>query len=225
MQEKMDQNPDFIQYDLPNILDQFHYRYDIVETPWYQEDDIYGLIFFRVIMGTIVLNCITIGLEVEANNSPAYTAHDFEVFQSPYFWFNCIFAAIFMAELFIKFREERWLYFRSNWNVMDFVLVLISVVDLVVSTLYSSDDDQGSILKNLTLLRVLRIIRLMNVLTENLQALQVLVNAFASIVPVLLWANLVLAVLKKNPNDFFDQNSRFSTKLNSSQIQFFLHSK
>uniref|UniRef100_A0A7N8WT43 Calcium channel, voltage-dependent, T type, alpha 1H subunit a n=1 Tax=Mastacembelus armatus TaxID=205130 RepID=A0A7N8WT43_9TELE len=92
-------------------------------------------LFDHVVLVFIFLNCITIALE-----RPDIQPHSTErVFLSVS---NYIFTVIFLAEMAIKvvalgFCFGKQSYLQSSWNILDGVLVFVSLVDILVSLAYT----------------------------------------------------------------------------------------
>ncbi|NWQ74983.1 CAC1G protein, partial [Columbina picui] len=117
--------------------------------------------FDHIVLVIIFLNCITIAME-----RPKIEPHSAErIFLT---LSNYIFTVIFLTEMTVKvvalglcFGEKA--YLKSSWNVLDGVLVLISVIDILVSMV----SDSGT--KILGMLRVLRLLRTLRPLREILR--------------------------------------------------------
>ena len=50
--------------------------------------------------------------------------------EAVYMVFEHLFTTVFAIEMVCKLQVERWEYFRQGWNMMDFVLVWMSIVDV-----------------------------------------------------------------------------------------------
>uniref|UniRef100_A0A3B3W328 Voltage-dependent T-type calcium channel subunit alpha-1H n=1 Tax=Poecilia latipinna TaxID=48699 RepID=A0A3B3W328_9TELE len=117
-------------------------------------------LFDHVVLVFIFLNCITIALE-----RPDILPHSTErVFLSVS---NYIFTVIFLAEMAIKvvalgFCFGNQTYLQSSWNVLDGVLVFVSLVDILVSLAYTGTNRILGILRVLRLLRTLRPLRVIS---------------------------------------------------------------
>ncbi|MEQ2209571.1 Voltage-dependent T-type calcium channel subunit alpha-1G, partial [Xenoophorus captivus] len=77
---------------------------------------------------------------------------------------NYIFTTIFVAEMTVKIVAIGWFfgdkaYLRSSWNILDGMLVMISVVDILVSLISNSGTKILGMLRVLRLLRTLRPLR------------------------------------------------------------------
>ncbi|KAM6473368.1 voltage-dependent T-type calcium channel subunit alpha-1G isoform 4-T4 [Liasis olivaceus] len=130
--------------------------------------------FDHIVLVIIFLNCITIAME--RPKIEPYSAERIFLTLS-----NYIFTAIFLAEMTIKvvalglcFGEKA--YLRSSWNVLDGVLVLISVVDILVSMV---SDSGTKILGMLRVLRLLRTLRPLRVISRA-QGLKLVVETLMS---------------------------------------------
>ncbi|XP_026299337.1 voltage-dependent T-type calcium channel subunit alpha-1G isoform X4 [Apis mellifera] len=116
--------------------------------------------FDNVVLFFIGLNCIT--LAMERPNIPPDSGE--RLFLSTA---NYIFTGVFAIEMFIKVVASGMLYgsdayFTSGWNIMDGVLVIISIIDLSMSLLSSSSPRIFGILRVFRLLRSLRPLRVIN---------------------------------------------------------------
>jgi len=86
----------------------------------------------------------------------------------PYAVWYCldiVFGIIWLVEMGVKLNEEQWRYFCSWWNLLDVVLVGVSVMDVVLGTLNMQvsarkDSELREMMKKLSLLRMLRLLRL-----------------------------------------------------------------
>uniref|UniRef100_A0A4W6C1T5 Voltage-dependent T-type calcium channel subunit alpha-1H n=1 Tax=Lates calcarifer TaxID=8187 RepID=A0A4W6C1T5_LATCA len=117
-------------------------------------------LFDHVVLVFIFLNCITIALE-----RPDIQPHSTErVFLSVS---NYIFTVIFLAEMAMKvvalgFCFGNQSYLQSSWNVLDGLLVFVSLVDILVSLAYTGGNRILGILRVLRLLRTLRPLRVIS---------------------------------------------------------------
>ncbi|KAF2363799.1 Ion transport domain [Trinorchestia longiramus] len=116
--------------------------------------------FDSTILFFIGLNCITLAME-RPNIPPDSTERAFLS--------NCndVFTVVFGLEMLIKVIAQGLLYgkdsyFSSGWNIMDGILVIVSVVDVLMSLLASSSPRIFGILRVFRLLRALRPLRVIN---------------------------------------------------------------
>uniref|UniRef100_A0A8C9XWK9 Calcium voltage-gated channel subunit alpha1 G n=1 Tax=Sander lucioperca TaxID=283035 RepID=A0A8C9XWK9_SANLU len=113
--------------------------------------------FDHIVLVIIFLNCITIAME-----RPHITTERIFLKLS-----NYIFTAIFVAEMTIKIVALGWCfgnkaYLRSSWNILDGMLVMISVIDILVSLISNSGTKILGMLRVLRLLRTLRPLRVIS---------------------------------------------------------------
>ncbi|KAK5850441.1 hypothetical protein PBY51_001322 [Eleginops maclovinus] len=111
--------------------------------------------FDHIVLLIIFLNCITIAME------RPYISTVERIFLK---LSNYIFTAIFVAEMAIKIVSLGWCfgeksYLRSSWNLLDGMLVMISVIDILVSLISNSGTKILGMLRVLRLLRTLRPLR------------------------------------------------------------------
>ncbi|XP_056326058.1 voltage-dependent T-type calcium channel subunit alpha-1G [Danio aesculapii] len=116
--------------------------------------------FDHVVLVIIFLNCITIAME-RPRIDPSSAERIFLTLS------NYIFTAIFVTEMTIKvvalgfcFGEKT--YLKSSWNILDGMLVMISVIDILVSMISNSGTKILGMLRVLRLLRTLRPLRVIS---------------------------------------------------------------
>ncbi|XP_064439838.1 voltage-dependent T-type calcium channel subunit alpha-1G isoform X2 [Mirounga angustirostris] len=130
--------------------------------------------FDHVVLVIIFLNCITIAME-----RPKIDPHSAErIFLT---LSNYIFTAVFLAEMTVKVVALGWCfgeqaYLRSSWNILDGLLVLISIIDILVSMV---SDSSTKILGMLRVLRLLRTLRPLRVISRA-QGLKLVVETLMS---------------------------------------------
>ncbi|XP_057605213.1 voltage-dependent T-type calcium channel subunit alpha-1H isoform X3 [Hippopotamus amphibius kiboko] len=116
--------------------------------------------FDHVVLVFIFLNCITIALE-RPDIEPGSTERAFLSVS------NYIFTAIFVVEMMVKvvalgLVSGEHAYLQSSWNVLDGLLVLVSLVDIVVAMASAGGAKILGILRVLRLLRTLRPLRVIS---------------------------------------------------------------
>uniref|UniRef100_UPI0037E97459 voltage-dependent T-type calcium channel subunit alpha-1G isoform X3 n=1 Tax=Semicossyphus pulcher TaxID=241346 RepID=UPI0037E97459 len=116
--------------------------------------------FDHIVLVIIFLNCITIAME-RPRIDPGSAERIFLTLS------NYIFTAIFVAEMTIKIVALGWCfgdksYLRSSWNILDGMLVMISVIDILVSLISNSGTKILGMLRVLRLLRTLRPLRVIS---------------------------------------------------------------
>ncbi|XP_041819367.1 voltage-dependent T-type calcium channel subunit alpha-1G [Chelmon rostratus] len=116
--------------------------------------------FDHIVLVIIFLNCITIAME-RPRIDPGGAERIFLTLS------NYIFTSIFVAEMSIKIIALGWCfgekaYLRSSWNILDGMLVMISVIDILVSLISNSGTKILGMLRVLRLLRTLRPLRVIS---------------------------------------------------------------
>lgn len=142
--------------------------YALVEAPYFQ----------RFIVVVIVINAITLGLET----SPAMVAQMGSLLNI----LDRVALAIFVFELGLKLWAYGWQFFRSGWNIFDFVIVSIALIPAVGAF---------SVLRALRVLRVLRLFSAVPSLRMIIGALIGAIPGMASILIILSLIFYVSAVL------------------------------
>ncbi|KAL8589096.1 hypothetical protein ACOMHN_017259 [Nucella lapillus] len=97
----------------------------------------------------IALNMIV--MAIEHYNQPGSVTQTLKIL-------NIIFTSVFILEAVVKLVGLRWHYFRVPWNIFDFLIVLLSLVDIILGDL------MNSVVIKPTLLRVVRVFRIGRVL-------------------------------------------------------------
>ncbi|KAJ8363614.1 hypothetical protein SKAU_G00124450 [Synaphobranchus kaupii] len=116
--------------------------------------------FDHVVLIIIFLNCITIAME-RPRIDPTSAERIFLTVS------NYIFTSIFVAEMTVKVAALGWClgkkaYLKSSWNILDGMLVMISVIDILVSLISNSGTKILGMLRVLRLLRTLRPLRVIS---------------------------------------------------------------
>ncbi|WP_375458117.1 ion transporter [uncultured Enterovirga sp.] len=132
----------------------------------------------RVILGLILFNAITLGLEAEpwaeAKYGPILDTIDTVVL------------CIFVAELTARIAVQRLAFFRDPWNVFDFLVIGVALVPATGSL---------SVLRALRVLRVLRLVTVVPSLKRVVNGLMIALPGMASIMILLLLVFYVFSVM------------------------------
>jgi voltage-gated sodium channel len=134
--------------------------------------------FQRFIVAVICINAVTLGMETSPSIMDA--AGDWLIA------LDRAILAIFVGELLAKLAVYRLRFFRSGWNIFDFVIVGISLMPATGNL---------SVLRALRILRVLRLLSVVPDLRKVIEALLRAVPGMSSIVAVLLLVFYVSSVL------------------------------
>ena len=132
----------------------------------------------KVIAGLILLNAVTLGLETSATAM----AHAGSLLYA----IDRAVLAVFVVELLAKLIVYRISFFKSGWNIFDFIIVGISLIPA-----------SGN-LSVLRALRILRVLRLLSVIPQMRRVVQALLDAIpgmGSIMAVLMLVFYVSSVL------------------------------
>ncbi len=127
--------------------------------------------FHNFIIYLIIFNSITIGMET----SPELINKIGNWFE----WLDNIILYIFIGELTLKLFVYRLDFFKSGWNIFDFLIVAIAAVPL------------GGHLAVFRTLRILRALRLLN----NVPKLRFIIEAIIHAVPSIGWIMVLLAII------------------------------
>jgi len=130
--------------------------------------------FQNTIMAVIILNAIVIGMET----SPALM----DSFGSVLGVLDQIAIAIFVVEILLKLIVYRRGFFKSGWNIFDFVIVAVALLPV------------GGNLSILRAMRILRAFRLISAMPKMRQVVQGLLSAIPSMGSVIMLLALVFYV-------------------------------
>ncbi|MED1740173.1 ion transporter [Bacillus swezeyi] len=119
----------------------------------------------------IIVNAISIGLET-------YTF--FKPYQNVFFILDCLFLAIFVIELSLKLFVQKLHFFKNNWNVFDFIIVVGSLV------LYNTNF--------VSVLRIFRVLRVLRTIT-SVPSLRRIVNALFMAIPTISSVILLMTII------------------------------
>lgn len=127
--------------------------------------------FSRFIIGLIVLNAVILGLET----SPRLMA----AIGPALVWANKVIVGVFVAEILLKLAAFGPRFFRSGWNVFDFLIVGIALVPA-----------SGP----LEILRALRILRVLRLLSQ-VPKLRAIIESLMRALPGMGWTALLLVLV------------------------------
>ncbi|MGY6630681.1 MAG: ion transporter [Wenzhouxiangella sp.] len=134
-------------------------------------DWVEGIPFTRFIIGLIVINAIILGLETSdrlvAAAGPALS------------FINGLILAVFVVEILLKLLAFGPRFFRSGWNIFDFLIVSISLMPATGP---------------LEILRALRILRVLRLLSQ-VPKLRVIIESLMRALPGMGWTALLLLLV------------------------------
>lgn len=132
----------------------------------------------RFIIALILINAITLGLETDKDISAQFGAQ--------LFVFDKVMLSIFTIEIGLKLFAYRWHFFKSGWNVFDFLIVAIAWVPASGSL---------SVLRAFRILRILRLLSVVPQMRRVISALGHSIPGMSSVIGVLVLIFYVCAVL------------------------------
>lgn len=146
---------------------------DPIVADWRQRlgDWVEGAPFSRFIIGLIIINAVILGLETSdrmvALAGPALMA------------INTLILAVFVVEILLKLAAFGPRFFRSGWNIFDFLIVSISLMPATGP---------------LEILRALRILRVLRLLSQ-VPKLRVIIESLMRALPGMGWTALLLILV------------------------------
>jgi len=132
----------------------------------------------RVIVGLILVNAVTLGLETSASVMASYGDLLIRI--------DRVILAVFVAEIGLKLYARGIAFFREPWNVFDFVVVAIALIPA---------SGPLAVLRALRVLRVLRLMSMVPRLRFVVEALLRAVPGISSIAALMLLLFYVFSVI------------------------------
>jgi len=127
---------------------------------------------FNLTIGfAILLNALIIGIEVDHGRGEKIED------RFPFFALYFLFSLVFFGEMLARLSQLGWDYFLDPWNIFDYVLVVLSCVDLAVSISNKGSMAAVRIIRLLRLLRVVRNIRGIRMFRELWMIIQGLIDS------------------------------------------------
>lgn len=146
-----------------------------------------GMRFQSFIGFCILLNAMFIGLETELCTKDACVAQTWTLAA----W---VFTAVWVTEAIAKLCAHKLRYFLDGWNLVDFFLMWLAVVDSVILPLVQPDAQNVRLISVLRLVRLFRLVRLVRFM-KMFRELYLLINGFIDAIKVLSWIFVLLFVI------------------------------
>jgi len=157
------------------------------EKPWIEKPP------FQVFIGVVIMsNALTIGLETDMADPEAVAIKD----RLEWFVIENVFCVVFLVELLLRLAYQRMAYFKEAWNLCDFALVVLAIVDTWILSAVVQDAEGGGNLRVLSVLRVIRMMRLARLirLLRSFRELWLIVNGLIESMKTLFWVSLLLVL-------------------------------
>ncbi|XP_050934345.1 voltage-dependent T-type calcium channel subunit alpha-1H isoform X2 [Lates calcarifer] len=138
-------------------------------------------LFDRVIMFAVFLSILTIA--VEHHKQPVELTRMLQIS-------NIIFTFIFVVEMALKQLALAWAYFRDRNNIFDFIIVIISLWEIIAKA-----DGRLSVLRAFRLLRFVRLVHFLPYLKRQLLVLKRTMEEAGSLCMLLLFVIFVFSVM------------------------------
>jgi len=143
----------------------------------------------------IMANCLSIGAETDF--SPKDARHRSDPQLLSWYIVECVFTLIFTIECVWRLQVMGCVFWKSLWNIFDFVVVVFSILDAcVLSWVTNAESGGGSQLRIMSVLRILRLLRLVRVLRlfRLFKELWLLLLAMWKALKGLVWVLMLLCI-------------------------------
>uniref|UniRef100_A0A4W6CCF6 Calcium voltage-gated channel subunit alpha1 H n=1 Tax=Lates calcarifer TaxID=8187 RepID=A0A4W6CCF6_LATCA len=138
-------------------------------------------LFDRVIMFAVFLSILTIA--IEHHGQPIALTRMLQIS-------NITFTFIFVVEMVLKLMALSWGYFRDRNNIFDFVIVIISLWEIIAKA-----DGRLSVLRAFRLLRFVRLVHFLPYLKRQLLVLKRTMEEAGSLCVLLLFVTFIFSVM------------------------------
>ncbi len=131
--------------------------------------------FQRFIMGVIVVNSIILGIQTASLSAETAAALT---------WMDSICVVIYVVEAILKLAAYRWAYFRDNWNIFDFTIVVLC---LIPTSMLPIPVQVTRIIRAFRAFRAFRLV-------SSFRQMRVIVEAIVKALPGVLWTASLLLI-------------------------------
>lgn len=108
---------------------------------------------------------------------------------------NHTFTFIFVAEcIILMFGKQFKTYFRNKWNVIDLIIVIVSLFDFVIGFLDFKLIGNKDIIKLIKVFRVLRLIKLVKNIPSLFNQIKTLLHSLPAVLNILSLLGLILYI-------------------------------
>lgn len=135
----------------------------------------------------IVLNSLVLAVETDARDDSDNAA------ELVWFTLDSIFNVVFLVEMLMRIYAEQRSWLKSGWNVFDFFLVSVGIIDTWILTFTGSGALDVSIVAMLRILRLMRLLRLLRVF-RMCKELMLIIVGIASAMRAMVWGLAILAI-------------------------------
>lgn len=143
------------------------------------------------------MTCLVFGA-VFANGIQMGVQADYEgpIYEQIYHVLDNVFTGVFAFEFFVKVISYGKAYWKSAWNLFDFVLTWMSIVDLwILSALGASSGMKSlAVLRVLRIFRIFRAMRLLRML-HNLRELAMIIEGLFNAASTTGWVSILLILM------------------------------
>ncbi|XP_070765049.1 voltage-dependent T-type calcium channel subunit alpha-1I-like [Enoplosus armatus] len=140
-----------------------------------------NMVFDRAIMSAVLLSILA--MVIEHHEQPKVLTRMSQIS-------NIIFTIVFFGEMVLKLLALSWEYFRDRNNIFDFVIVIISLWEIIAKS-----DGRLSALRAFRLLRFVRLLHFLPYLKRQLLVLKRTMQEAASLCWLLLFVTFVFSIL------------------------------
>jgi voltage-gated sodium channel len=105
-------------------------------------------------------------------------------FENWWFYLDLIVTLYFLFEVVIKLSVDRWNFFKSGWNIFDFIIVAITLIPI----------NESEFMMIARLLRLFRVLRLFNSRPELKNIIDMLIGAIPSIIDIVILMFIIFYV-------------------------------
>jgi len=150
----------------------------IAHTRWKMANFMEINVIKAIVMAVVCLNGILIGVQLDyGGDETAWESID------------AAFLLIFTVEAVVRLIGFGWLFFTDSWNLLDFSVVVVGLVDWIISA--STGGDSNPVFTAFRLLRIFRVFKVMRFFDR----LSKLVEAFFGAMQDVIWVAILVLIM------------------------------
>lgn len=139
--------------------------------------------FYKFVLTSIVLNSIIIGIDLSLPTESHY--------HSSLIFYDKIFSYLFLFELVLRIYTYRLAFFKSGWNIFDFIIIVSSSLIL-----------ESEIFFVFRAFRIVEVLRLISIIPK----MRMVSQALFKTLPSMLGICILLLNPDESPNDFYQNH-------------------
>lgn len=145
--------------------------------------------FNSAVCGLITLNVLSFGLEASVSQKNSVGNGE----RGEFVYVNLGFLILFLLEVCVRFDHIGWAYFNDFWNIFDYLIVNMGLLEASVSI----NGEDSRLLQVISLIRIARLLRVVRLIQNSLLFFRLweVIVGFLSSVRMLIWVTVLLILV------------------------------